>query len=109
MAQASSKRKMSKSIDGTGSTPSPWYLDFHLPNGGCDEKVHLFYQDKEQSPFKDCGTIKELKDYSDLDMSPCLGLNLMNGDYYLLEPTAFASNLVKVAHDGDNNVKSRVD
>ena len=24
----------------------------------------------------------------------------MNGDYYLLEPTAFASNLVKVAHDG---------
>lgn len=75
-----------------------------------DEKVHLFYQDKEQSPFKDCGTIKELKkDCSDLDMSPCLGLKLMNGDYYLLEPTIFASNLVKVAHDEATNVKSRVD
>ena len=77
------------------------YLDFHLPNGGCDEKVHLFYQDKEKPPFKDCGIVKEVKkDYSDLDMSPCFGLKLVNGDCYLLEPMAFASNLVKIDHDG---------
>ena len=69
MSQASSKKKMTNSIDGIGSAPNPWYLDFHLPNGGYDEKVHFFYQDKEQSPFKDCGIVKEVKkDYLDLDM-----------------------------------------
>ena len=55
MAQTTSKTRMAQSIDAIGSNPSPWYLDFHLPNGGCDEKIHLFFQDKEQSPFKDCG------------------------------------------------------
>ena len=71
---------MKKSIDETRSTPRPWYLGFHLPNGGYDEKVHLFYQDKEESPFKDYGILKEAKkDYSNLHMSPCFGLKLMNG------------------------------
>ncbi|MCO5556895.1 hypothetical protein L7F22_053629 [Adiantum nelumboides] len=73
MAQSSSKKRMPKSVDATGSTPSPWYLDFHLPSGKSDERVHLFFKDKEQSPFKDCGVVKEInKDSSDLDMSPCL-------------------------------------
>lgn len=92
---------MSKPVDATGSTPTPWYLDFHLPNGGCDERVHLFFQDKEQSMFKDCGIVKELKeDCSDLDMSPCLNIKLLGGDSYLLEPMAFARDLVKVNHEG---------
>ena len=101
MAQNILKKRMSKSIDATGSAANPWYLDFYLPNGGSDDKVHLFLQDKEQPTFKNCGVVKELKkDYSDLDMSPCLGVKVLNGDCYLLEPTTFLSNLVKVDHEG---------
>ena len=33
-------------------------------------------------------------------MSPCLGVKLLNGDSYLLEPMAFAQDFVKVDHDG---------
>ena len=101
MAQTSFKKKVSKTIDATGANTSPWYLDFHLPNGGCDERVHLFFQDRDHPSFKDCGIVKELKkDCSDLEMSPCVGIKLLNGDCYLVEPMVFAWSLVKVVHDG---------
>ncbi|MCO5581795.1 hypothetical protein L7F22_035684 [Adiantum nelumboides] len=98
---------MPKSVDATGSTPSPWYLDFHLPSGKSDERVHLFFEDKEQSPFKDCGVVKEInKDSSDLDMSPCLGVKVQNGDCYLLEPMAFAWESLKESSDGETMLKA---
>ncbi|MCO5596626.1 hypothetical protein L7F22_050693 [Adiantum nelumboides] len=107
MAQSSSKKRMPKSVDATGSTPSPWYLDFHLPSGKSDERVHLFFKDKEQSPFKDCGVVKEInKDSSDLDMSPCLGVKVQNGDCYLLEPMAFAWESLKESSDGETMIKA---
>ncbi|MCO5563061.1 hypothetical protein L7F22_016697 [Adiantum nelumboides] len=107
MAQSSSKKRMPKSVDATGSTPSPWYLDFHLPSGKSDERVHLFFKDKEQSPFKDCGVIKEInKDSSNLDMSPCLGVKVQNGDCYLLEPMAFAWESLKESSDGETMIKA---
>ncbi|MCO5588735.1 hypothetical protein L7F22_042694 [Adiantum nelumboides] len=107
MAQSSSKKRMPKSVDATGSTPSPWYLDFHLPSGKSDERVHLFFKDKEQSPFKDCGVVKEInKDSSDLDMSPCLGVKVPNGDCYLLEPMAFAWESLKESSDGETMIKA---
>ncbi|MCO5584734.1 hypothetical protein L7F22_038666 [Adiantum nelumboides] len=106
MAQSSSKKRMPKSVDATGSTPSPWYLDFHLPSGKSDERVHLFFKDKEQSPFKDCGVVKEInKDSSDLDMSPCLGVKVQN-DSYLLEPMAFAWESLKESSDGETMIKA---
>ncbi|MCO5553572.1 hypothetical protein L7F22_007095 [Adiantum nelumboides] len=107
MAQSSSKKRMPKSVDATGSTPSPWYLDFHLPSGKSDERVHLFFKDKEQSPFKDCGVVKEInKDSLDLDMSPCLGVKVQNGDCYLLEPMAFAWESLKESSDGETMIKA---
>ncbi|MCO5561652.1 hypothetical protein L7F22_015273 [Adiantum nelumboides] len=107
MAQSSSKKRMPKSVDATGSTPSPWYLDFHLPSGKSDERVLLFFKDKEQSPFKDCGVVKEInKDSSDLDMSPCLGVKVQNGDCYLLEPMAFAWESLKESSDGETMIKA---
>ncbi|MCO5603473.1 hypothetical protein L7F22_057623 [Adiantum nelumboides] len=107
MAQSSSKKRMPKSVDATGSTPSPWYLDFHLPSGKSDERVHLFFKDKEQSSFKDCGVVKEInKDSSDLDMSPCLGVKVQNGDCYLLEPMAFAWESLKESSDGETMIKA---
>ena len=106
MAQTTSKKRMAKSIDATGSNPSPWYLDFHLPNGGCDEKIHLFFQDKEQSPFKDCGIVKDVKKDCSLDMAPCLCVKVVNGDSYLLDAMAFAKDLVKYDSEGDTMSKS---
>ncbi|MCO5581977.1 hypothetical protein L7F22_035866 [Adiantum nelumboides] len=107
MAQSSSKKRMPKSVDATGSTPSPWYLDFHLPSGKSNERVHLFFEDKEQSPFKDCGVVKEInKDSSDLDMSPCLGVKVQNGDCYLLDPMAFAWESLKESSDGETMIKA---
>ena len=94
MAQTTSKKRMAESFDATGSNPSPWYLDFHLPNGGCDEKIHLFFQDKEQSPFKDCGIVKDVKKDCSLDMAPCLCVKVANGDSYLLDAMTFAKDLV---------------
>ncbi|MCO5614410.1 hypothetical protein L7F22_068691 [Adiantum nelumboides] len=106
MAQSSSKKRMPKSVDATCSTPSPWYLDFCLPSGKSDERVHLFFKDKEQSPFKDCGVVKDInKDSSDLDMSPCLGVKVQNGDCYLLEPMAFAWESLKERSDGETMIK----
>ena len=96
MAQTTSKKRMAESIDATGSNPSPWYLDFHLPNGGCDEKIHLLFQDKEQSPFKDCGIVKDVKKDCSLDMAPCLCVKVANGDSYLLDAMTFAKDLVNV-------------
>ena len=62
---------------------------------GCDENVHLFYQDNEQSTFKYCGIIKEMKKgFLDLEMLPCLGLKLTNIVCYLLEPMVCGWNLV---------------
>ena len=87
--------------------PRPWYLDFHLLNGGYDEKVHLFFQDKEQCPFKDCGIVKEIKkDCFNLDMVAYLGVKLVNGDSYLIEPIAFAKDLVKVDQEGETMSKA---
>ncbi|MCO5550217.1 hypothetical protein L7F22_003699 [Adiantum nelumboides] len=108
MAQSSSKKRIPKSVDATGSTPSPWYLDFHLPSGKSDERVHFFFKDKEQSPFKDCGVVKEInKDSSNLDMSPCLGVKVQNGDRYLLEPMAFTWESLKESSDGETMIKAR--
>ncbi|MCO5562327.1 hypothetical protein L7F22_015953 [Adiantum nelumboides] len=108
MVQSSSKKRMPKSVDATGSTPSPWYLDFHLPSGKSDERVYLFFKDKEQSPFKDCGVVKEIdKDSSDLDMSACLGVKVQNGDCYLLEPMAFAWESLKESNDRETMIKAR--
>ncbi|MCO5591555.1 hypothetical protein L7F22_045542 [Adiantum nelumboides] len=110
MAQSSSKKRMPKSVDATGSTPSPWYLDFHIPSGKSDERVHLFFKDKEQSPFKDCGFVKEInKESSYVDMSPCLGVKVQNGDCYLLEPMAFAWESLKESSEWRDNDKGRVD
>ncbi|MCO5602866.1 hypothetical protein L7F22_057005 [Adiantum nelumboides] len=101
----SSKKRMPKLVDAISSTPSPWYLDFHLTSGKSDERVHLFFKDKEQSPFKDCGIVKEInKDCSNLDMSPCLGVKVKNGDCYLLEPIAFAWESLKVSSDGETMI-----
>ncbi|MCO5546609.1 hypothetical protein L7F22_000039 [Adiantum nelumboides] len=70
-------------------------------------RVHLFFKDKEQSPFKDCGVVKEInKDSSDLDMSPCLGVKVQNGDCYLLEPMAFAWESLKESSDGETMIKA---
>ena len=79
MAQTISKKRMSKSIDATGSNSSPWYLNFHLPNGGCDENVHLLFHDKEQYPFKYCGIVKDINKECSLDMAPCLCVKVVNG------------------------------
>ena len=85
----------------------PWYLDFYLPNGGSNQKVHLFFQDKEKSPFKDCGVVKEIKeDFSNLDMDPCLGVKVVNGDFYLLEPMAFVKDLMKANQEGETMSKA---
>ncbi|MCO5556544.1 hypothetical protein L7F22_010093, partial [Adiantum nelumboides] len=98
---------MPKSFDATGSTPSPWYLDFQLPSGKSNKKGHLFFKDKEQSPFKDCGIVKEInKDCSNPHMSPCLGVKVQNGDVYLLESMAFAWELLKVSRDGETMKKA---
>ena len=101
MAQTTSQKRMGESIDETGSNPSPWYLDFHLPDGVCDEKVNLFFQDKEQSPFNDYGIVKDIKKDCLLDMSPCLYVKVVNGDLYLLDEMAFAKDLMKYDNEGD--------
>lgn len=85
-------------VDGTSAHPIPWYLDFYLPNGRCDEKIHLFLKDQEESPFKDCGVVRELKeDTSNLDMTSCIHVKTVNGPSYLLDPRAFAHDLLKVS------------
>ena len=105
MAQTTSKKRMAESIDATGSNPSPWYLDFHLPNGGCDEKIHLFFQHKEQSPFKDCGIVKDVKKDCSLDMAPCLSIKVVNGASDLLDAMSFSKHLVKYYNEGDTMSK----
>ena len=107
MVQTTSKKRMAESIDATSSNPSPWYLDFHLPNGGCDEKIHFFFQDKEQPPFKDCGIVKDIKKDFSLDMAPYLCVKIVNGDSYLLDAMAFAKDLVKDDNEGDTMSKSK--
>ncbi len=99
-------QRIPKLVDATGSSPGPWYLDFHLPSGKSDWRVHLFFKDKVESSFIDCGIVKEIKkDCSDLDMSPCLGVKVTNDDCYLLEPMAFTRESMKVINDGETMVK----
>ena len=105
MAQTTSKKRMVESIDATSSDPSPWYLDFHLQNGGCDEKIHLFFQDEEQSPFKNCGIVKDVKKDCSLDMVPWLCVKVVNGNSYLLDAMALTKNLIKDDNEGDTMSK----
>ena len=97
MSQATSKKRL-QVVDGTGPHSTPWYLDFYLPNGKHEEKVHLFFKDQDESPFKDCGVVRELKeDASNLDMTSCIHVKTINGPSYLLDPMAFAHDLLKVS------------
>ena len=46
--------------------------------------------------------MKETKeDCSNLDMAPCLGVKVVNGDFYLLEPMAFIKDLMKADQEGE--------
>ncbi len=97
MSQATPKKSL-KVVDGTGTHPIQWYLDLYLPNGRCNEKVHLFIKDHEESPFKDCEVVRELKeDTSNLDMTSCIHVKTVNGPSYLLDPRAFAHDLLNVS------------
>ena len=97
MSQATSKMRL-QVVDGTNPHSTPWYLDFYLPNGRCDEKVHLFLKDQDESPFKDCRVVRELKeDTSNLDMASCIHVKTINGLSCLLDPMAFAHDLLKVS------------
>ena len=69
-----------------------------MPNGRREEKVHLFFKDQDESPFKDCGVVRELKeDASNLDMTSCIHVKMINGPSYLLDPVAFAHDFLKVS------------
>ena len=74
VVEMSTKRKTSSKdspIDGVGENLVPWYIDFHSLDGKVLEKLHLFYCDDNESGFRDCGAITNLKeDTYGLDMVP---------------------------------------
>lgn len=106
MSQQQKNKQSSKPplVDGTMEPQAPWYLDLFLPSGGILERVHLFFKDRNDSPFKNCGPVQHMKtDTGGIDMSSCLCVKTTEGISYLVDPMAFS--FVSLMAEGEMTMK----